>query len=193
MALAILLAKRRARSVSLRGLKREIRAATLAAGLVNPSAALGPKAMERLVSERAVDRRAAQRIGRSFAKRWSIARDRAAEEGLATPRRAASRATLPRLNSTIATETSQAFSGARRAAAADVERALADANPDNIGDMVVGLRWFAVLDACPACSANDGETIRAGDTWPSGSPGDVHPNCRCIDTVVIVRKSEITK
>lgn len=74
----------------------------------------------------------------------------------------------------VTTETSTAFSGARREAA---KRAKAEARSKT----VILERWDAILDhaVCPICQFADGETIRLGDSFSEGVPGAVHSRCRC--------------
>lgn len=52
-------------------------------------------------------------------------------------------------------------------------------------------RWDAVLDkrTCPVCSAAHGEIVRPGDAFRYGTPGQVHPLCRC--TEELLRADEI--
>jgi hypothetical protein len=48
--------------------------------------------------------------------------------------------------------------------------------------------WDASLDkrTCQTCSAADGAVVGARESFPYGSPGGVHPNCRCTFQVVPV-------
>lgn len=39
--------------------------------------------------------------------------------------------------------------------------------------------WDAQIDACPRCWTLEGTTVPAGESFPMGEPGTIHPNCRC--------------
>ncbi len=168
-------------------MKRELTAALIAAKLVQPTL----PAFDAFTKERAADRRHAERIGKRVAKRWEAQRVAAKATGTSSPRIVASRAIRRGLASTVATENALSFSAVRSQAAAKVADAVAKANPDRADALVVARKWFAALDSCKVCRGYDDEIIAADDTWPDGEPGAVHPNCRCMDTLVIVRKSEL--
>ena len=50
-------------------------------------------------------------------------------------------------------------------------------------------RWDATLDAktCSICASHDGEYAPVGESFSGGDlPGFVHPNCRCLSTLVVL-------
>jgi hypothetical protein len=56
--------------------------------------------------------------------------------------------------------------------------------------MPLGLRrWDATLDnkVCAECRRHDGEVVPIGISFSGGDePGDLHPNCRCVSSLVVV-------
>lgn len=84
------------------------------------------------------------------------------------------------LDRIAATENAQAFNEARRD---EVRRATS-------GDVALLMRtWDATLDSrsCSQCEDLDGTSIPFDGSYPGGfDPGDVHPNCRCVETISTV-------
>lgn len=84
------------------------------------------------------------------------------------------------LDKIAATENAQAFNEARRE---EVRRATS-------GEVALLMRtWDATLDSrvCADCEGLDGTSIPFDGAYPGGlDPGDVHPNCRCIETISTV-------
>ena len=182
----LLLRHSRTAAVSLKALRRELRAAAKAARFTYPNTLdlTGLDAVSR------ADRAFARRAAASYAKRWKSLFDEAKAGGKASPRRAATRAAQRRLDSTVATDTARSFSAVRQPAIARIGEELDD-TPEFIDrDMVVARKWYAELDACPVCTDYDGEIVAADDTFPE-EPGGVHPNCRCIDVLVVVHRDEL--
>lgn len=48
--------------------------------------------------------------------------------------------------------------------------------------------WDATMDkrTCPVCAAAHGLAIPRGERFPQGTPGSVHPFCRCVEWVMPV-------
>lgn len=53
------------------------------------------------------------------------------------------------------------------------------------GRVRLAKRWDATLDhrTCPVCGASHGETTFLEDPFSAGTPGAVHPGCRCIEEI----------
>lgn len=90
------------------------------------------------------------------------------------------------LRRTATTENAQAWNDEHHEALVEVA--------DQVGeDTQLMNRWDATLDAktCPVCRDHDGELVPIGYEFPNGDvPGFVHPNCRCVSTLVKVAASE---
>tara|TARA_B100001123_G_scaffold418658_1_gene522927 strand:+ start:2486 stop:3226 length:741 start_codon:yes stop_codon:yes gene_type:complete len=89
--------------------------------------------------------------------------------------RAVAKAEKFRVEMTATTETARAFNEQRELAY------------DALAETAVGRDtwrlWDATLDrrTCPICDEMHGETVPLGDSFPAGTPGYVHPNCRCVE------------
>ncbi len=54
-------------------------------------------------------------------------------------------------------------------------------------------RWDAILDArvCHECEAHDGEEVPLDEEFKHGDvPGDIHPKCRCVTTLIRLSTSQ---
>lgn len=117
----------------------------------------------------------ARAAAKSYAKAW---RDRARGETISEAARAANQGTSGSLKRTGVTESSQAYSEAKRK-----------------GAQSVGVRlyrvWDAILDkrVCPICESADGDIVGLREKFPKGEPGSTHPNCRC--TWSLLSESEV--
>lgn len=78
----------------------------------------------------------------------------------------------PALRRIAATETHSAFGAAREGVARQLFTVT-----------TLYRVWDAVLDkrTCPVCAAADGLAIPRHERFPQGTPGSVHPYCRCIE------------
>lgn len=135
----------------------------------------------------------AQVAAESLASQWrGLARHSiaAAERKGDHPYRGISRSgdlLLPRIKRTAVTETAHAYNDEHREAARDAERyGLLD------GDVLLR-EWSALLDrrTCPECSALHGAHAPLHGSFPGrNEPGNMHPNCRCIEVMVAVPVSK---
>jgi hypothetical protein len=77
------------------------------------------------------------------------------------------------------TETASAFNDARDQAA----RAAAHES-----GVVLWKVWDSTLDkrTCPFCERLHGSAVPASENFPEGTPGSIHPRCRCIETIATV-------
>lgn len=84
--------------------------------------------------------------------------------------RAANRDSLSRLELISATESSRAYSEGKDASVSLYN-----------GNLVLNKVWDASMDknSCSVCGSSDGETVGIDENFSLGSPGSVHPNCRC--------------
>lgn len=90
-----------------------------------------------------------------------------------------------RLRRTAATETSRSFNDEHAEALDEI----ADANDGATWLPAIWKRWDAMLDrkVCQACKDHDGETAFIGFAFDGGDkPGEMHANCRCIETMVFL-------
>ena len=88
----------------------------------------------------------------------------------------------------------------RRIAATEVSRSynrelslghegLGSKNKETVWAPLVWKFWDATLDAkiCAICRKHHGERVLVGMPFSDGDePGDVHPNCRCISSIIVV-------
>jgi hypothetical protein len=83
----------------------------------------------------------------------------------------------PALRRIAATETHSAFGAARESAARQVASVT-----------TLYRVWDATLDkrTCPVCAAAHGLAIPRNERFPQGTPGSVHPYCRCIEWMLPV-------
>lgn len=114
------------------------------------------------VEEAVRDSLRARLIAESYSKRWL----RAAEAGEPAD---ASAATVGSVRTIATTESAEAYNGGRL---------IALRNYPGIQVMRV---WDSTLDraTCPICANADGDIVGVMESFPSGEPGAVHPNCRC--------------
>lgn len=84
----------------------------------------------------------------------------------------------------------------RRAAATEVAHAFGEQREEDSRALaysplaVLLLKmWDATLDrrACSVCSGLDGQLQVLGFDFVGGSPGGVHPNCRCVSVLAVNR------
>lgn len=84
----------------------------------------------------------------------------------------------------------------RRAAATETAHAFGEQREEdskalNYSPLAVLLlkTWDATLDqrACPVCRDLDGQLQLLGLEYVGGSPGGVHPNCRCVSVLAVNR------
>jgi hypothetical protein len=113
----------------------------------------------------------AKQIASRYAARWY---DAAEAVDLSAPEAAklANQAVTARAKTIAITESSNAFSVERKH---EMTRVATDSRIEILE------RWDSILDhlTCDACQAADGETIALGDAFVEGTPGGVHPRCRC--------------
>lgn len=86
-------------------------------------------------------------------------------------------ATDAKLRQVAATETSASFGAAREAAGA------------RLASVHLLYRvWDATLDrrTCPRCEHANGVAVQLGTPFPDGTPGAVHPWCRCTEWILPV-------
>jgi hypothetical protein len=112
----------------------------------------------------------ARSASKSYAKQWLSKAD---GKTIGEAARAANRDSLPSLHRIGVTESSQAYSEAKRIGAKSVPVKLYRV-------------WDAVLDkrTCFVCSGADGDITGIRERFSSGEPGSVHPNCRCTWSVL---------
>jgi len=97
----------------------------------------------------------------------------------------ATRKTDKRIRRIAATETSRSYNRQHEEAVEE----LAEKHKEESWLPLVFRRWDATLDArvCVTCREHDGEIVPLGFDYSDGdSPGDVHVNCRCSDTILVV-------
>lgn len=132
----------------------------------------------RSIATAATDDALARRAVRGTVQEW-IKRVTSAEPGAARMPtfQAAARKSAPRLELVAKTETSTAFNAERTEAAARIR--------SHVEMMRV---WDATLDkrTCPTCDGLDGTMVPLGSSFRGGSPGNVHPGCRCVESFVPV-------
>lgn len=132
----------------------------------------------RLETLRDVER--AKRLGRSYADRWLRKADGETVQKAARVANAETEGSLRRIG---VTESSEAFSTGRTAAARRIE-----------ADSALLRVWDAVLDkaTCPVCSRADGTIVGLKEPFPYGEPGTVHAFCRCSWTLLQARGDKRT-
>lgn len=86
-----------------------------------------------------------------------------------------------RTNMVAATEVSRAFNEERE----DAFQVLAE-EVDPKAEEQPWREWDATLDkrTCEICDRADGSMVRVGSKFRAGTPGKVHPNCRCLEQLV---------
>lgn len=91
----------------------------------------------------------------------------------------------PSVERTAKTEIASAYNDEHRAALLDMREDLVE---------VVMRRWDSANDkrTCQRCHDHDGEEVGIGEDFAGGDlPGDMHPNCLCVEVIVnAVRKSD---
>lgn len=121
-----------------------------------------------------LDQLAAESAAQSLANAWAAANIGRAlsDERPLPPRQLDARA-----RRIATTETATAWN--------DEHRALSEGIPGALN------RWDATLDArtCRVCRSMDGVTVPVGSPFPEGEPGFIHPNCRCISTLIAGAKA----
>lgn len=114
------------------------------------------------------------RTVRRYASGWGGFLKQAEREGLS--RAEAARKASAEMSRTAAgiagTEASQAYNGARRKAVLAASRST---------NLVLLEKWVTEFgpNTCERCDFADGQIVRAGDDFPEGVPGAVHPRCHC--------------
>ncbi len=118
----------------------------------------------------AVDWQRADRASKSYSDRWL----RSAVE--LEDAEAASVATQGSLERIAVTESSEAFTAGREAAAETAQ----------VTETELMKVWDASLDrrTCPTCEEADGTMVGITEDFPQGSPGGVHAFCRCSWTLI---------
>lgn len=153
-----------------RGVARLIAEAASADVMIGPVGALAHVTL-------ATDWRRADYLGRSYANRWASKAEQLDDA------RAALRETSGSLDRIAVSESSQAFSAGRTAAAEDaVVRWRGSAASDDVDAESATLLkiWNAESDACPICEEVDGEIVGITESFSLGEPGSPHPHCRCV-------------
>ncbi len=130
-----------------------------AAGITMPSAAFVPTTG----NEAAVASAARKAVTRAAA---------AAAEG-----HSAAATVDPALRRIAATETHSAFGAARESATRQVASVTA-----------LYRVWDATMDkrTCPVCASAHGLAVPRNERFPQGTPGSVHPHCRCVEWMLPV-------
>ena len=100
--------------------------------------------------------------------------------GASAERQAARQAALAvdaRVRTTAATESASAFGQARESL-------------QFVQTAELYKLWDAALDrrTCPICESAHGEMVHHSARFSYGVPGDVHPNCRCIEELITVQE-----
>lgn len=115
------------------------------------------------------DLRRAKVIAKSYADRWAR---KAEGKTVASAARTASAATAGSVKRIAATESAESFNSGREEAARD--------SRGTRGPSLLKV-WDATLDrrTCPICRDADGDIVGYHEAFPSGTPGGVHPFCRC--------------
>jgi len=124
----------------------------------------------------------AKRAARGMADHWR----RKFDEALGTGRgasaerqaaRQAGRAIDARVRTTAATESASAFGQARESL-------------QFVQTAELYKLWDAALDrrTCPTCELSHGEMVHHSARFSHGTPGSVHPNCRCIEELITVQE-----
>lgn len=151
-------------------------------------------AQELATYEHQEDEARAAVAGQALAAAWQAAAMYAAlsalrtDEGLAKGLRRAKFVLRGRVDRTAATESAQAFNAERREGlreAASQDQAIETALEH------LGRRWDAMLDACPDCADHDGDVTGIDDDFNGDEPGEMHPNCRCVWTLVEVAEAKL--
>ena len=127
-----------------------------------------------------IDLRRSTAAAQGYAKRWlSNLRD-AQEAGVKDPFRSARLGSDASLQTGAITENSHAFNSGRQQATREIAPLLRRLELD------MARVWNAVLDkrTCTHCTRMDGNWVLAGEQFPGGEPGAVHPRCRCHDELV---------
>lgn len=133
-------------------------------------------------ASRVADRARSKRIGLTLGDHWRAAARRAAEdvEGDAkSVAKAVAKRERFRVRMVSATETAQAFNDERERAF----EVIAEQIDPEAAEQPWRL-WDAKLEACPICARADGSMVRLGRKFRVGSPGKVHPSCRCLEQLV---------
>jgi hypothetical protein len=131
----------------------------------------------------------AQAAAASFRAAWTAAvmaavmraysRDESTQEAISL----ASRLQDYRLARIARTEASRAFNQSRK----ESLKWISERHDDRNWIAAIFKRWDATLDSrvCAICRDLDGTYVPAGFDFPDGNePGDVHVNCRCIQTLI---------
>ena len=130
------------------------------------------------------EQRRAHQIARRFGDHWGRAAAAAIDEGesLANAPRVAARRQRSRLQMTVITENARAF---------NEERVRQSRSLPLSRDLMTFKYWNAKLDkrTCSVCSSADGELVRADEPFSEGTPGLVHPRCRCIAHFILLPAS----
>lgn len=94
----------------------------------------------------------------------------------------------PRIVRTAQTEIAQAYSDEHRLVPTEIaafDRKFRDGDLANQIEDGLVREWCAMLEACPVCSAHDGDQVRIGESFSGGDePGSMHPRCQCFDVIV---------
>jgi len=176
--------RRNARAASLATLEPQI---ALAAE-VNPEL---PAELEGVSRGEDYDTRRAVVVGQSFARRWEARAAIRLANG-ADPASAAVDGLEDeawRLEMIAATEAAEAFDAQRQDELDAYSEQIAYQTETRREAAVVPFRWWnAVLDkrTCRTCSVAHGKIVLLGLDFPEGRPGGVHPNCRCVDDIVLL-------
>jgi hypothetical protein len=109
-------------------------------------------------------------LGNSYAERWLR---KAEGERAATAAAAASAATQGSATRIAVTESAGAFNEGREEASHEIQA------PRSASSLLKV--WDATLDrrTCPVCRNADGDIVGVNEHFPAGTPGSVHPFCRC--------------
>lgn len=124
-----------------------------------------------------------QRYANNYARQWVKKAEGATVERAA---KAANADTLSGLTRTAVTESAQAFGDGRAKALEGLP--IYEGRPSGAGHVAHSLLkvWDATLDkqTCPICFSADGTIVGIREPFPQGTPGAVHPNCRCTWTAL---------
>lgn len=137
------------------------------------------------VATTAAEAKRAAKIGESLAASWRASAKKTLDKTPKASRTAAAKAVAKaerfRIEMVAATESSRVFNETREAAYETTAREL------DPGDRERPWRlWDASLDkrTCPICDRAHGSMVKVGERFRAGSPGAVHPSCRCLDLLV---------
>lgn len=140
-------------------------------------------AMATTAATRAADAARARKIGQTMASHWRSAASKVAEETTDARRVAKATATAERfrVRMVATTEASRAFNEARD----EAYTAIADSVDPRAAEQP-WREWDATLDkdTCKVCDRADGSMVPLDEDFNAGTPGKVHPHCRCIEQIV---------